>query len=1068
MNLANVSVRHRRFLALLGGVLATVTAIMLLPAGAAAAPAPAWQFDLASEPTNLPPGGVSEGGSASSASINLKSIVTNVGGGAFPSVTITDTVGAGAKISANPELNPTYVYFSAAETKQITKPCTVAASTVTCEIADAIPTGVDITVIVPIDIELTAGSSITSEVTVSAAGSNSVSEALTSPVSAAPPSFDFIPDNHGLVGTAIDEAGQPPSAGSHPFLVSIGANLPVVIHHEPPFFDFDFPSQALRSLDFSLPPGMVVNPRATARRCTLAQLGGESQLPQLHCPAESQVGKVLVTFVGEGTSIEEPIYNVVPPRGVPAELAFTIKNTNIHIRGALNGDFRLTAKSSEILSRFPIAGVRAELWGNPSDPRHDLFRSAEGCSRCGIQVSPRPFLTMPSACSTNLQVGATASSWEGSVTSQEKPFITLAGDTESVSGCDRLAFNPSVTVQVEAQGTDTPTGLSFHLKIPQNEGLFGLASATLKKAVVHLPTGVSVNPPAANGLAACSPVQIGIGNELPAACPDASKVGTAEIITPLLEGPLHGSVYLAEQRNNPFGTLLALYLVVEGEGIVVKLPGRVDADSRTGQLTATFDNNPQLPFEELTVQFNGGNGGPRATLVTPPSCGTYTTRTELTSWASATPKVVDSPMVVSEDCGTGGFNPGFSAGTDNPAAGRYSSFLLQVTRKDGEQNLSGVTASLPEGLVAKLAGVQLCPEAQAVTGACPDGSRIGTTTVGVGAGSQPLYIPQPGKARTAVYLAGPYRGAPYSLVVKVPAQAGPFDLGTVAVRVALNIDLFTTEVTAVSDPLPQILEGIPVAYRDVRVNIDKSDFILNPTSCEPMAVGSRLTSALGSLAKPDQRFQAAGCESLGFKPRLSLSLKGPTKRSGHPSLKAVVTYPQKGLYANIARAQVGLPRSEFLDQGNLNQVCKQADLRAGTCPASTIYGHAKAWTPLLDRPLEGPVYLGVGFGYKLPALVADLNGQVRILLKGKVDTTKDKGLRNTFEAVPDAPVSRFILEMKGGRKYGLLENSENICRKPQRASVEFRAQNGKAEHATPLIANSCKRKGTKRRGTRGA
>ena len=565
---------------------------------------------------------------------------------------------------------------------------------------------------------------------------------------------------------------------------------------------------------------------------------------------------------------------------------------------------------------------------------------------------------------------------------------------------------------------------------------------------------MTVNPSAADGLGACSTAQIGIGNTEPATCPDASKVGTAEITTPLLELPLKGSIYLAEQKNNPFGTLLALYLVVEGEGVVVKLPGRVDADPTTGQLTATFDNNPQLPFEMLNVKFDQG---PRATLTTPSACGTYDITTELTSWASPTPVVSHSPFTIDQACNTGGFSPKLEAGTSNPTAGAFSPFTLRVTRQDGEQNISRISATLPEGLLAKLAGVSLCPEGQSASGDCPAASQIGTTTTGVGAGTQPLYIPQAGKSPTAVYLAGPYKGAPYSLVVKVPAQAGPFDLGIIAVRVALNVDPLTAQVTASSDALPQILEGIPVSYRDIRVNALRSDFIVNPTSCEPMQVTSTIAAINGASADPSSRFQVAGCASLAFKPELKLNLKGATKRTGHPALKAVVTYPKTGSFANIARAQVNLPHSEFLDQGNLNKTCTKPVLLEGKCPRSSVYGKVKAWTPLLDRPLEGYVYLVGGFGYKLPALVAELNGQIRILLKGKVDTGPNKGIRNTFEAVPDAPVSRFVLEMKGGKKYGLFENSEPLCDKPQQALVRFTGQNGAVSQTKNRIAVTCGR-----------
>jgi hypothetical protein len=324
--------------------------------------------------------------------------------------------------------------------------------------------------------------------------------------------------------------------------------------------------------------------------------------------------------------------------------------------------------------------------------------------------------------------------------------------------------------------------------------------------------------------------------------------------------------------------------------------------------------------------------------------------------------------------------------------------------------------------------------------------------VAAGAGSQPFHVQ--GKA----YLAGPYKGAPLSLAIITPAVAGPFDLGTVVVRTALSVDPFTAQINAVSDPLPTILQGIPLDIRSIALTLNKPNFTLNPTSCDPTQVSGAASTILGQSAQLFQRFQVGGCGALKFRPAVKLSLSGATRRAGHPALKAVVTYPKGGAYANIASAQVSLPHSEFLDQGNLNKVCTQAQLRSASCPAKAVYGKVKAWTPLLEKPLVGKVYLGVGFGYKLPALVAELNGQIRVLLVGKVDTDPQKGIRSTFEAVPDAPVERFVLEMKGGGKYGLLENSEDICARPQRAGAVFTAQNGLSLSVNPTIADSCGKK----------
>jgi hypothetical protein len=241
----------------------------------------------------------------------------------------------------------------------------------------------------------------------------------------------------------------------------------------------------------------------------------------------------------------------------------------------------------------------------------------------------------------------------------------------------------------------------------------------------------------------------------------------------------------------------------------------------------------------------------------------------------------------------------------------------------------------------------------------------------------------------------------------------------------------------------------------------RPQFTLNPTNCEKTAITGEAVGQFGTIVPLIEPFQVGGCKSLAFKPKLQISLKGSTRHAGHPALKAVLTYPKGAGYANIARAQVNLPHSEFIDQGNLNKTCTRPVLLAGACPASTVYGTVKAWTPLLEKPLQGNVYLVGGFGYKLPALVAELGGQIRVLLAGKVDSGPNKGIRNTFEAVPDAPVEKFVLEMKGGPKYSLLENSENLCKKPQKATANFTAQNGATLKLTPKIAISCKKKGGK-------
>jgi hypothetical protein len=644
----------------------------------------------------------------------------------------------------------------------------------------------------------------------------------------------------------------------------------------------------------------------------------------------------------------------------------------------------------------------------------------------------------------------------------------------------------STPLQITNSGGTVPGQASIATTNPgMPEGSVGSESATaeLRDAVVTLPEGMTVNPPSAAVLDACSMEQVGmssagVANESPVSCPDASILGKATVVTPPIDHPLPGIVYLARQNENPFNSLLAMYLVIDDpeSGILIKLPGKIEADPNTGRLTVSFRENPQLPVEDLSLSLFEG---PHASLKTPQTCGVHTVTSTMTPWtapegAVATPT---SSFAVGGACSsTEASAPSrysFTAGTVDPTSKAFTPFTLELSRPDGTQPLSRIDATLPPGLLAKLAGVPYCPDAALAAAAaksgraelaspsCPAASKVGSVEVGAGAGSAPLYV------SGSAYLAGPYKGAPLSLAVVTPAVAGPFDLGTVVVRNALNIDPETAQVHAVSDPLPTILQGIPLDLRSIAIKLDRPEFTLNPTNCNPLAITGAATSFFDQSASLASPFQVDECGRLSFKPKLAISLKGATGRTGHPALKAVLTYPKQGAYANVARAQVNLPHSEFLDQGNIGKTCTKVLLAQHACPAKSIYGRAKAWSPLLDKPLAGPVYLVGGYGYKLPALVAELAGQIRVLLVGKVDTGKNKGIRNTFEAVPDAPVERFVLEMKGGKQYGLLENSEDLCQGNQVAGAAFTAQNGTVLDLQAKIANSCGKGKTKGSGANG-
>ena len=806
--------------------------------------------------------------------------------------------------------------------------------------------------------------------------------------------------------------------------------------------------------------------------------------------------------------ISVPLFNMVPPPGVPAEFAFEPLGgipPYIHILGGVrsDGDYGLYGRTTEILARplNPVLGFEVSFWGVPSDESHDARRGLCVLGQvnigtpCPTEPLNRAFLTMPTTCSGGpLVASAIANSWEAPDVFHERNVVASA----QMEGCNALEFNPTISSQATTNVADSPTGLDFNLHQPQEGKYEGLSTAILKDATVTLPEGLNINPSGANGLSACSAAQAGLTTPIgqpspihfdkqPQSCPNAAKIGTVEVSTPLLDHKLPGAIYVAQPYENSFSSLLSIYLAIEDEesGTVAKLAGHVQADPTTGQLTATFTENPELPIEDIDLHFFNGAG---AALTTPLTCGTKTTTSTLTPWSTPEGADVHPTGSFETSVAAGGSGPcptseakapnkpAFTAGTEAPEAGAYSPFVLKLARPDGTQRLTGIDTTLPKGLAAKFAGIPYCSDAQIAQAqarsnpnqgalersnpSCPVASEVGTVTVGAGSGPTPFY------AGGHAYLAGPYKGAPLSLVVIVPAVAGPFDLGAVVVRNALYVDSETAQGRAVSDPFPSIIQGIPLDIRSVAIKLDRpGGFTLNPTSCDPMAVTGSAAMLTGQSAALTSPFQVGGCGALKFKPNLKISLKGGTKRHRFPALKAVLTYP-KGNYANIASSQVTLPHSAFLEQSHIGTVCTRVQFAANACPKASIYGKAKAITPLLDQPLEGPVYLRSS-SHELPDLVAALNGQIDVDLVGRIDTGKGGGIRNTFEAVPDAPVSKFVLEMKGGKK-GLLVNSEDICRKPQRATVSFTGQNGKVSDTTPLIANSCGGKAKKKHAKKGS
>jgi hypothetical protein len=859
-------------------------------------------------------------------------------------------------------------------------------------------------------------------------------------------------------------------AAAHPdFTTNI--QFPVVSDKGPPFGIAD---GNVRDISVELPPGLIGDP-SSVPQCPQALFITKQ------CPIESEVG-VAHTLLNLGPYetpfifFDNPVFNMEPRNSdTVAELAFYPVFVTVHLSISLRSDGDYGLNTEVIGAQDPVSfgGTEVKIWGVPGDPGHDSERLEPGCSfGCATAppgIYPRvPFFTNPTGCGP---VSARAV-----VNSYQEPTVFHEAGTSlpPITGCDKVKFEPELEARPTTNVADAPSGLDVDITMPQNEEPDELATAHLRDASVTLPEGLTVNPSSANGLDACSPAQMGLTttvgdsnphfNKAATECPAASAIGSTEVITPAYDDALHGRVFLATPHQNPFGSLLALYATVKGHGINVKLAGEVHADPKTGQITSTFANNPQLPVEHFRLHLFKGALAP---LKTPTGCDTYTTTSSLTPWSapeSGPPATPSDTYAINQGaggqpCGAAKNAPSFEAGVADPTAGAYSPFVLNLSRQDGSQGFGDISATLPPGLLAKLAGTPPCSDAALAaaagkTGAaeqaspsCPAASRIGSVQVAAGAGPQPFHAPG------SVYLAGPYKGAPLSLAIVTPAVAGPFDLGTVVVRNAVRLDPDTAQVSAVSDPIPSILAGIPLDIRSVSLRLDKPQFTRTPTSCDPMQVTGSLTSLLGQAASLTDRFQVGDCPRLGFKPKLKLALKGKVARRSHPSLRATLTARPGD--ANIASAQVKLPPSVFLDQAHIGTVCTRVQFAAQACPARAIYGKAVATSPLLDYPVGGPVYLRSS-NHKLPDLVADLRGPasqpIEVALAGKTDAVKG-ALRNTFEAVPDVPVTKFSLTLFGGKK-GLIIMSDGFCARP-RATAEFGAQNGKVSDSKPKVAAKC-------------
>ncbi len=837
-------------------------------------------------------------------------------------------------------------------------------------------------------------------------------------------------------------------AGSHPYEMTVAFAVNGRGHG---FFEEVPAGGETQQVVVNLPPGIVGDPTATPR-CTRRQFDGETESEEPTCPASTQIG--MDESIVQGVHVSFKVYNLVPPPGIAAQFAFNDQGTDVFLNAGVRSGGPTPLDSDYGISVHTLVPQKAVLfntttiWGVPSEESHNEQREAPST---GGSV---PLLTLPTSCEGPQEFSIEAlDTWQYANLHSRASVLTheSTGAPVGFTGCSDLGFDPSLSVAPDTSAADTPAGLTTEIKVPQEglETLHGIATSNQRDATVVLPEGLVLNPGRASGLVACPVNEDGVGQEGPPRCPSASQVGTATVLTPLLAEPLEGKVYVVESQPPDVKLLIAL----AGQGIEVKLVGDVHLNTSTGQLTTVFKETPEVPFTSFKLAFSGGS---QAALVTPPTCGLFTSTSDFTPWSSPAVEDVFSPSSFQIATGTNGapcasplpFTPTMIAGATTDQAGGYTAFSLLLSRADDQQRISKLQFKTPKGLLGMISHVQLCEEPQAAKGECPQGSQIGHTIVGAGAGPDPLYVPEEGKPEAPIYISGPYEGAPYGLVISVPVIAGPFNLGTTVVRGKIEVDPQTSQLTITTDPLPTILDGVPVDMRTINAVIDRKEFMFNPTNCNPQAFSGTATSTEGTNAALSSPFQVGSCRSLTFKPGFSVSTSAKTSRTQGASLHVKMTLPDEGglsSTANVQRVKVSLPKQLPTPLKTLQKACLEKTFAENpkNCPVASQVGTVKVSTPVLPGGLTGTAYFVSHGGAKYPELIMVLVGQngVTVQVHGETQISKAGITTATFATVPDVPFSNFELTLPQ-REYPALTSNGNLCKGALLMPTELVGQNG--------------------------
>jgi hypothetical protein len=1052
----------------------------------ALAQTPWWQIETEVAPTHLPPGGQGE----------IFVGVSNLGD------TLVNAVGDPVKITAKLPSGLTAIAISGASTNGAEVKCASEEPPVpplTCTFEGKVNPYERLMLSIKVQI---AGSlrtgSLPVEVSIEGGGAMPVSSTRQITVSDEPASFGVQDYEAG----SFQENGTPATqAGEHPFQLTTTLITNQTAVRQPVALPKD--------LRFNLPPGLVGDPNAVTQ-CSEVDFVALVEQTNL-CPPSSVVGVANVVAyepAAGGVVIKTvPVFNLVPARGEPARFGFeVIGRIPIVIDTSVRSgrDYAVVASVENATETAGLLASQVTLWGVPGDPRHNDARGWE-CVAGGAfskqvgktcpassEIPSQPFLTLPTSCAQDPAAEPVISTTEtdswaepGRFLESEYAWTNDQGRLLGFEGCAQLPFSPEIDVAPEQHTASTPTGLRVDVKVPQTTTLQAgaLAEADVRDTTVTLPEGVALSPSAANGLEACSEQQVGFTGQNPAtqmdeftdtnaSCPAASKLGSVHIRTPLLAHELEGSVYLAspapngEQGRNPFGSLVALYIVAQDpvSGVLVKLAGKGEVNERTLQVATKFANTPEVPFEELTLELFGGQ---RGSLSTPEHCGAYSTQAAFTPWSGTSTVNLESPVdefQITSGAGGGAcpptplqFSPGFLAQSTNAQAGAFTSFTLELSRPEGDQALSGVATHLPSGVAALLSNVTLCQESQAARDECPAESQVGEATAVAGLGNEP-YVQRGGK----VYITGPYGGAPFGLEIVTPADAGPFDLGYVTVRSKLYVNPENATVTIASEPLPTQIKGIPLQLGRVIVNVNREQFEFNPTSCAQKSIEGAVDGAEGASVAVSAPFAVTGCESLPFAPTLTAATDGHASKADGATF--IVKVSSKGLgQANIAKVDLQLPKQLPSRLPTIQKACLASVFQANpaACDEGSLIGTATIHTPVLKNPLTGPAYLVSHGNVAFPDVEFVLQGEgIELVLDGKTQI-KHGITYSKFESAPDAPFTIFETVLPTGPHSALTANVAEskhfqLCGETLQMPTTITAQNGATiEHDTKIAVQGC-------------